>query len=108
MWMAFGNQEYQSVDMTWTAWHPWAVELLSHFTVFWELSFSILIWIKALRPLVLFGALVLHIGIGATMGLWTFSLVMLIGCAAFLPPDGVGGLSRALLPGKKPKTAAEV
>ena len=42
MWMAFANQEYQSVDMTWTAWHPWAVELLSHFTVFWEMSFCAL------------------------------------------------------------------
>ncbi len=100
MWMAFGNQEYQSVDMTWTAWYPWAVELLSHFTVFWELSFCALIWVKPLRPLVLLAAVVLHLGIGATMGLWTFSLAMLIGCASFLPPEGVAGLLAELPPGK--------
>ncbi len=108
MWMAFGNLEYQSVDMTWTAWHPWAVELLSHFTVFWELSFCVLIWIRTLRPLVLACALLLHIGIGATMGLWTFSLVMLIGCASFLPSDAVARVFRGLRAGKeqKPATAA--
>ncbi len=100
MWMAFGNQEYQSVDMTWTAWHPWAVELLSHFTVFWELSFCALIWVRSLRPLVLLAAVVLHLGIGATMGLWTFSLAMLIGCASFLPPEGTGTLLAELPRGK--------
>jgi hypothetical protein len=92
MWMVFANLEYQSVDMTWTAAHPWAIEMLSHFTLFWELSFCVLIWIPALRPLVLAGAVVLHLGIGATMGLWTFSLVMLIGCASFLPTERVAKL----------------
>ena len=96
MWMTFANLEYQSIDMTWTAWHPWAVELLSHFTLFWELSFCVLIWVPALRPLVLSAALVLHLGIGATMGLWTFSLVMLIGCASFLPPEARAKLANAL------------
>ncbi len=106
MWLVFGNLEYQSVDMTWTAWYPWAIELLSHFTLFFELSFCVLIWIPLLRPLVLFAALVLHLGIGATMGLWTFSLVMLIGCAAFLPADGVARLVAALPKRRreKPKT----
>jgi hypothetical protein len=100
MWLAFGNLEYQSVDMTWTAWHPWAIEFLSHFTLFWELSFSVLIWIPILRPLVLFGALVLHLGIGATMGLWTFSLAMLIGCTAFVPPESVARLAASLKPAR--------
>jgi HTTM domain len=94
MWMVLGNLEYQSIDMTWLAWHPWAIELLSHFTVFWELTFCVLIWIPALRPLVLFESLVLHLGIGACMGLWTFSLAMLIGCGAFLPPAAVARLTR--------------
>ena len=31
------------------------------------------------------GAVVLHVGIGAFLGMWTFGLVMLIGCASFLP-----------------------
>ena len=101
MWMAFGNLEYQSVDMTWTAWHPWMVELLSHFTVLWELTFCVLIWIKVLRPLELASAVMLHLGIGATLGLWTFSLAMLIGCASFLPTEWVAKLLAGLAPGKE-------
>jgi hypothetical protein len=98
MWLAFGNLEYQSADMTWLAWHPWAVEFLTHFTAVWELTFCVLIWVPLLRPLVLAGAVVLHVGIGACLGLWTFSLIMLIGCASFLPPDGVARLLGTLSP----------
>ena len=30
-------------------------------------------------------AVVLHVGIGACLGMWTFGLIMLVGCAIFLP-----------------------
>jgi hypothetical protein len=89
MWLAFGNLEYQALDMTWLAWHPRLIEFLTHFSVLWELSFCVLIWIRILRPLVLSLAVVMHVGIGATLGLWTFSLIMLIGCASFLPSSGL-------------------
>jgi len=102
-WLLFGNLEYQAIDMTWLAWHPWVVELLSHFTALWELSFCALIWVRLLRPLVLAGAVVLHVGIGATMGLWTFSLIMLVGCASFLPPEGVRRFMERLAPSRAPK-----
>jgi hypothetical protein len=90
MWMAFGNLEYQSADMTWLAWHPWLVNFLTHATALWELSFCVLIWIPLLRPLVLALSLFMHLGIGACLGLWTFSLIMLVGCASFLPPEAIG------------------
>jgi hypothetical protein len=50
---------------------------------------------------VLAAAVVLHFGVGATMGLWTFSLAMLIGCASFLPAQGVASLLAELAPGKE-------
>jgi hypothetical protein len=37
---------------------------------------------------VLAGAVALHLGIGACLGMWTFGLIMLVGCSSFLP-DGV-------------------
>jgi uncharacterized membrane protein YphA (DoxX/SURF4 family) len=98
MWLAFGNLEYQSLDMTWLAWHPWMVEFLTHLTAFWELSFCVLIWIPLLRPLELALSLVMHLGIGLCLGLWTFSLMMLFGCAAFLPPEKVGRFVAAIVP----------
>jgi hypothetical protein len=97
MWLAFGNLEYQSLDMTWLAWHPWMVEFLTHFAAVWELSFCVLIWVRLLRPVVLVVSLVMHVGIGLCLGLWTFSLTMLFGCAAFLPPEHVGRLVAAVV-----------
>ena len=96
MWLAFGNLEYQSADMTWLAWHPWVVHFLTHFTAFWEISFCVFIWAPLLRPLVLASSVVMHLGIGACLGLWTFSLMMLLGCAAFLPTEEFGMLVAAL------------
>jgi hypothetical protein len=89
MWLAFANLEYQSLDMTWLAWHPRLVNLMTHVSVIWELSFCALIWRPRLRPLVLAGAILLHVGIGACLGMWTFGLIMLVGCASFLPAEGV-------------------
>src|SRR5271165_5501806 len=87
MWLAFANLEYQSLDMTWLAWHPWIINAMSHASVFWEISFCVLVWQRRWRPLVLAMAVALHVGIGACLGMWTFGLIMLVGCASFLPED---------------------
>jgi hypothetical protein len=93
MWRAFANLEYQSLDMTWLASHPWLVNAMTHVSILWEISFCVLIWQKRWRPLVLAGAVILHVGIGACLGMWTFGLIMLVGCAAFLPEDLFGRAS---------------
>ena len=100
MWRAFANLEYQSADMTWLAWSPWLLDLMTHVAVLWELSFCVLVWSRRLRPLVLAGAVVLHVGIGACLGMWTFGLIMLVGCASFLPAAAVRRLVAALAPGR--------
>ncbi|MFG0332290.1 MAG: HTTM domain-containing protein [Maioricimonas sp. JB049] len=92
LWMAFANLEYQTLDMTWIAWYPRLANLLTHISIAWELSFCVLIWKPLLRPLVLFGAVALHIGIGVCLGMWTFGLIMLIGCMSFLPPESLARL----------------
>jgi hypothetical protein len=89
MWRAFANLEYQSLDMTWLAWHPWLVNAMTHVTILWELTFCFLIWRPRWRPLMLAGAVLLHLGIGACLAMWTFGLIMLVGCAAFLPNEEV-------------------
>ena len=98
MWQALANMEYQTADMTWLAWHPWLLNLLTHVCVFWEVSFCMLIWRPRLRPLMLAGAVVLHVGIGACLGMWTFALIMLVGCASFLPRSVVSDLLASLGP----------
>ncbi len=63
------------------------MSLLTQATVWWELFFCVLVWHRMLRPLVLAFAVPLHLGIALGMGMVTFGLVMLIGCASFLPPQ---------------------
>ena len=105
MWLAFANLEYQTADMLWLARHPWLVNCATHVTVLWELSFCVLIWRPLWRPLVLAMAVVLHVGIGACLGMWTFGLIMLVGCASFLPNEAVRQFVVTLAPGR-PRTAS--
>ncbi len=100
MWQALSNLEYQTADMTWLAWHPWILNLLTHVCVLWEISFCVLIWRPRLRPLVLAGAVLLHAGIGACLGMWTFALIMLVGCFSFLDPEVIRDLVAAMVPAR--------
>ncbi len=96
LWMALGNMEYQSLDMTWLADWPWAINILTHVTVFWELTYWALVWPRLTRPVVLLLAIPLHMGIAICLGMVTFGLIMLVGNMAFVSP----ALIRALLPGR--------
>lgn len=100
VWLAFSNLEYQSVDMTWTAWYPWISDLATHSTIIWEVFFPVLIWVRPLRPLVLFGGFLMHLGIGGLMGMWTFGLIMIFGHVAFWSPTFVRRVF-AGLPGRE-------
>ena len=53
LWFAFASLEYQSLDMTWLADWPITIALMTQITVYWELSFCVLIWPRLLLPLVL-------------------------------------------------------
>jgi hypothetical protein len=98
MWLAFANQEYQSLDMTWLADWPLVVNLLTHVTVAWEISYAALVWPRLTRPLVIALAIPLHMGIALCLGMMTFGLAMLIGNLAFVSPHlvraSIDGLRR--------------
>jgi hypothetical protein len=93
LWMAFGNMEYQSMDMTWLASYPILINVMTHVTVAWELSYCALVWPRLTRPIVILLAIPLHMGIAICLGMVTFGLAMLIGNLAFVSPS----LVRALL-----------
>lgn len=97
MWLSLANLEYQSIDMTWMASWPLTIAFFTHLTIVFELSYPALIWPRLTRPVMLLLAVWLHLGIALCMGMATFGLVMLIGNAAFLPPD----LVRSILQRRK-------
>ena len=114
MWMAFGNMEYQSLDMTWMADWPRVMNLLTHVTIFWETFYVALIWPRLTRPVMLALAVPLHMGIAVCLGMMTFGLIMLVGNMAFVPPwviravvpVGKSGQGRGVSAGPKPNAPA--
>ena len=71
------------------------------FTLAYEIGFSFLVWNRTLRPLVLAGGLLLHLGIGLLMGLGPFSAAMATCLLAFIEPVHCGGFSMRWSPGRK-------
>ena len=87
LWGAVANIQYRTIDLTFLAWHPLLINALTLGTLFWEISYSALIWPRLTRPLVLVMAVFVHLGIGLTMGMMEFGIAMLIANMAFLPLD---------------------
>lgn len=86
VWGGIANQEYQTLDLTWLAEWPLVINALTHLTVAWEVSYCVLIWNRWTRPLVLLGAIAMHLGIVVALGMPTFGLAMLIANVAFVSP----------------------
>jgi len=89
IWQAVSNLEYQSRDVTWLAWYPWLVNLLTHATIVWEITFWSLVWKPLFRPFVLLIGIAIHLGIGAFMGMWTFGLAVTFAYVSFLPGEAL-------------------
>ena len=84
--MSIANLEYQSMDLTWLAGWPVLISILTHLTVWWELSYCVLVWPRLTRPLVLVAAIPIHLGIAFILGMQTFGWVMLFANLAFVSP----------------------
>ena len=89
VWWAVANYEYQSIDLTWLADWPVLVALVTHGTVFWELSYCFLVWNRYFKPWVLWMAMAVHGGIALCMGMVTFGLGMIYANLSFLKPETV-------------------
>ena len=87
IWGTLASYEYQTLDMAWLSEHMWLVNLMTYAAISWEVSYAFLIWPKLTRPIFLTIAVIVHLGIGVSMGMMTFGLIMLIGNLAFVPPS---------------------
>jgi hypothetical protein len=80
--------------------HRWLWEIvfegLTFSTLALEISFPLLVWSRSWRWLMIAAAVLLHTGIGLTMGLATFGLLMLSMLLAFIPAEEVHVLLRTL------------
>ena len=87
LWGAAANIQYRTIDMTWTASHPFLVNGVTLVALFWEVTYAALIWPRLTRPIVLTMAVLVHLGIGLTMGMMEFGLSMIVANLAFVPVE---------------------
>jgi len=98
LWGAVANVQYRTLDLTWLASHPLLVNALTLGTLWWEISYAVLVWPRLTRRLVLAMALPVHLGIGLAMGMMEFGLAMLVANMAFVPAAVLRRLLRPLVP----------
>jgi predicted DCC family thiol-disulfide oxidoreductase YuxK len=84
IWGTLAAGEFRLFDLTWLAAWPWLLNLLTHFALAFELGYPVLIWVRVLRPLLVTTAIVMHVGIGLTLGLGEFGLAMIAANLAFV------------------------
>jgi hypothetical protein len=92
--LLLGNSDFRPFDLTWLALFPQVINLATHLTVAFEITYPILIWNRWFRPLYLVAAIALHLGIAVVMGLAEFAVAMIIGNLAFVSASTL----RAFLP----------
>lgn len=77
LWIVFANPQMVVADLSWTRYFPWVLVLLTFLTMLFEMYFPVLVWVKKTRPFVLLAGFFFHLGIGLTMALMNFAVVML-------------------------------
>jgi hypothetical protein len=113
-WLTMANYEFSPLGfrlymevLRASAKHRWLWELCIEPTTFatlaFEISFIFLIWRRRFRPILIIGAVLLHLGIAFFMGLVAFSIMMLVALLAFVPAPTIQRLfawrRRGELPG---------
>jgi uncharacterized membrane protein YphA (DoxX/SURF4 family) len=89
MWYSAAAYEYQSFSLLWIGTMPIVASIVTHITVFWELSYCATIWPRWLRPWTLGIAVFVHGGIALFLGMITFGTMMLVANLAFVEPTMV-------------------
>jgi hypothetical protein len=87
IWYSVASYEYQSLDMTAIGYFPMLASIMTHVTLFWEVTYCGLVWPRWTRPAVLVIAVFVHAGIAMFLGMVTFGFMMIVANLAFVPPE---------------------
>ena len=99
-WGTVAAGEFRLFDLTWLATYPALIQLCTHAGLALELSYPILVWVRPIRPLMMASVVLMHVGIGLTLGLTEFSLAMIAGNLAFCDARWL----RSLVAGREPRS----
>jgi hypothetical protein len=78
MWRALTSADFAIFDFSWLARVPSVAVFLCWATMVIEIGYPLFIWSRRTRPWWIVLTVVLHLGIAATLGLWMFSLMMIL------------------------------
>jgi hypothetical protein len=96
VWSVLANSQMARWDFSWMAHFPLTLTAMSYLSLFWEIYFPLLIWVKPLRyPLLVFGVL-FHLGIAVSISIPFFGLIMIVFYLLFLDAAHAKGLERGL------------
>jgi len=94
LWRTMATGEFVGWNLTPLAAWPWTINFLTHASLALELLYPVLIWVGIVRPLVLAGAVALHVGIAViNPGLTEFALIMIAANLVFVSGDWLRGLA---------------
>ncbi len=104
LWRTLVIGDFRVIDLTWMAAYPDLINILTHVALTLEIVYIALVWVGPLRPLIVGSAILMHVGIGMTLGLWEFGLTMIVGNVAFFS----GPWLRSLVTGLEPQPLGKV
>jgi hypothetical protein len=78
LWRAFMQPQFSVFDLSWLAWAPWLAQIGCWLVMLIEVGYPFLIWPAKSRPIWVIATIALHLGIGMIMGLWMFSIMMIV------------------------------
>lgn len=97
VWRALANPQVARWDFTWAAHFPMTLTLLSFISLFWEIYFPALVWVKPARyPVLIFGIL-FHLGIGIFINIPLFAALMMTTYLLFVDSTHLDRFGNTLL-----------
>jgi hypothetical protein len=93
------NTEFRLFNLEFLTQYPLIINFMTHSTLIIELSLPFLLWRRATRPWAIAAGLALHGAIVFTVNIPIFSEAMIACYLAFLGPDELDAMLRALNPG---------
>ena len=88
IWMIFANTQRATIDLSWMAHFPAVMAFMTYGTLFFEVYFPVMVWFRPVgRFIALVGGVLMHCGIAITMGLVSFSSLMISTYSLFLDAD---------------------
>ncbi len=97
LWLIFASSQRATLDLTWTSHFPAALAFMTYLTLFWEVYFPVLVWFKPAGRWISIGlGVFIHIGIAVTMGLFTFSSLMVSMYLLFIGEENVDKIAQCV------------